>query len=174
MPLKFLKLPDELREELRKPLGEVIKDNKRIEKDILVSVGDRTTENLIALNITPKIQIVDGKEQRLKRDLPKGEYKSLLKCINPPGHLSSSSIEAFKRALNLEKPVRILVEGEEDLLTLIAIYFSPINSLIAYGQPKEGMVIVKVNDKIKKIASDYLKKILKEDFKILLDGDNGR
>ena len=43
----------------------------------------------------------------------------------------------------------MLVEGEEDLLTLVAVLKAPENSLVVYGQPHEGVVAVKVDKAIK-------------------------
>jgi len=40
-----------------------------------------------------------------------------------------------------------LVEGEEDLLTIVAVLCAPENSLVVYGQPHEGIVVVKVTEK---------------------------
>jgi uncharacterized protein (UPF0218 family) len=39
----------------------------------------------------------------------------------------------------------VLVEGEEDLLTLVAVLKAPENSLVVYGQPHEGIVAVRVD-----------------------------
>jgi uncharacterized protein (UPF0218 family) len=52
---------------------------------------------------------------------------------------------------------RRLVEGEEDLLTLIAIMEAPNNSIIVYGQPYEGIVAVKVTQEKKTEISEILK-----------------
>jgi uncharacterized protein (UPF0218 family) len=43
----------------------------------------------------------------------------------------------------------IIVDGEEDLLALIAISYAPDNSYIVYGQPLEGMVVVKATSDMK-------------------------
>lgn len=52
--------------------------------------------------------------------------------------------------------VLLLVEGEEDLLTLAAILSAPDRALIIYGQPKKGSVIVKVGDKVRELAHKVL------------------
>ncbi|MEM4312361.1 MAG: DUF359 domain-containing protein [Nitrososphaerales archaeon] len=166
-PKRLYKLTDDLRLRLKEPLGKLFNDEKILSEEfidiirdckLLVSVGDRSTERLISMGIIPKIQIVDGKEQRIKRPLPQGEYK-LIKCFNPAGYISSSSIISYKRALKGKKPVRILVDGEEDLLTLLALYFSPKGSVVIYGQPNKGMVIVKVDLKIQRMSLSFLKRM---------------
>ncbi|HYB92666.1 MAG TPA: DUF359 domain-containing protein [archaeon] len=40
-----------------------------------------------------------------------------------------------------------MVKGEEDLLALPAAINAPENSLIAYGQPNKGVVLVRVTKK---------------------------
>jgi GTP-dependent dephospho-CoA kinase len=44
----------------------------------------------------------------------------------------------------------ILVNGEEDLMTIPAILISPLDSLVLYGHPEKGIVIVKVTESKKK------------------------
>ena len=64
-----MQLPDVLREQLKNPLGNLISDNdpnkeniiKKISAEsILITVGDRTTENMLQLGLKPQIQIIDG------------------------------------------------------------------------------------------------------------------
>ena len=50
----------------------------------------------------------------------------------------------------------IVVDGEEDLLALPAIALAPLTSVILYGQPDEGLVIVKVDEGIRSIATKML------------------
>ena len=74
-----MKLPENLREDLKIPLGDLINDidvnNKNIQakinpKSIIITVGDKTTENIINLGIKPQIQIIDGLEKRNQCDIP--------------------------------------------------------------------------------------------------------
>ena len=39
---------------------------------------------------------------------------------------------------------KIVINGEEDLLALPAVLFAPEGSFVVYGQPKEGVVVIKV------------------------------
>ena len=55
------------------------------------------------------------------------------------------------------RDIALLVEGEEDILTLAAILSAPDRSIIIYGQPKEGSVIVKVEEDSRKLARKILK-----------------
>ena len=42
-----------------------------------------------------------------------------------------------------------MVDGEEDLLALVAVLYAPQNSFVVYGQPHCGIVFVKVTSRRK-------------------------
>ena len=46
-------------------------------------------------------------------------------------------------------PVRITVMGEEDLLVLPVCIYAPDNSIVLYGQPNEGLVLVEISTEIR-------------------------
>ncbi len=155
-------LPENLRKNLKEPLGKLIK-NSEITKDVilknisegefLITVGDATTEKMIKFGIIPSLQIVDSLEKRQQRELPKGTVKTSLNCNNPPAEITDESIDIIKQSFQMDKPVRIIVQGEEDLLVLPVVLFAPTKSIVMYGQPNEGLVIVKINEEIRNKAS---------------------
>ena len=57
---------------------------------------------------------------------------------------------------DVEHPLKIYVEGEEDLATLPAVLLSPTGSMVAYGQPGEGVVLVEVDESKKKEFEEYV------------------
>jgi uncharacterized protein (UPF0218 family) len=149
----FYPLPEDLRSELKKPLGKLIRSSEISKQRLLeevcgakfvVAVGDATSESLSRLKLQPHIYVVDGKEQRGVRQPPLLEARSEIKVKNPPGFISEEAFEAILKAAVLEKPVRILVEGEEDLLALVFLATYPSSTLLFYGQPNEGVVAAKV------------------------------
>ena len=152
-------LPENLRNKLKIPLGRLIKNNdpekvqiiKQIHtENIVITIGDATSEMLIKLGLIPFLQIVDGKEKRHERELPvDSSVVTNLHCVNPPGGLTQQSIDTIKKSFNSKPPIRILVDGEEDLLVLPACLFSPENSVVMYGQPNEGLVIVRITNEIR-------------------------
>ena len=88
-----MKLPDSLRDQLKIPLGVLLpigQDNKRnIQKYLsdnsyIITVGDRTTEKMIDFDLIPSLQIIDGLEKRIKRDILKLGSAFELKIDNPP------------------------------------------------------------------------------------------
>ena len=154
-----MQLPNDLRDQLKNPLGNLIKDNdidkENIIKEIsaesvLITVGDRTTENMLQFGLKPQIQIIDGLEKRNKRLVPADDAISTnLSCKNPPGEITEESIQVIQKAFSSEPPVRITVDGEEDLLVLPVCMSAPENSVVMYGQPNEGLVIVHITPEIR-------------------------
>ncbi|MDE1764376.1 MAG: GTP-dependent dephospho-CoA kinase family protein [Thaumarchaeota archaeon] len=139
--------------------SDVTKENilKTVPKEAyLITVGDATAEKMTAFGLGPSLQIVDSLEKRHKRALPVGNVRTTLHCANPAAHITDESVSVIKKALVEKPPVRIIVDGEEDLLVLPAVLYAPDNSIIMYGQPNEGLVIVKVNDKTRKTAKKIM------------------
>ena len=155
-----MKLPENLREQLKTPLGQLIPDIQTTKENILknipsgayiITVGDATTEKMLNFGIIPSIQIVDSQEKRVKREPPSKEnIITDISCENPPGEIAQQSIDIIKNAFKSKPPVRITVNGEEDLLVIPVCIHAPENSIVMYGQPNEGLVVVKINEEIRK------------------------
>ncbi|MEM3065253.1 MAG: GTP-dependent dephospho-CoA kinase family protein [Candidatus Nitrosotenuis sp.] len=152
-----LKIPENLRAALKKPIGILIKESDVSRAKILhflpagayiVTVGDATTDKLVKFGLTPSLQIVDGAEKRQKRKPPQSTAKKLY-CDNPAGQITNESIETIRKALGLPPPHQIIVNGEEDLLVIPVCMYAPPNTVVFYGQPNEGLVVVPVTDEIR-------------------------
>ena len=105
---------------------------------------------MINLGIIPQIQIIDGLEKRNQRLVPKDDtINTNLSCKNPPGEITEESTQVIQKAFSCEPPVRITVDGEEDLLVIPVCIHAPENSIVMYGQPNEGLVIVTVTPEIR-------------------------
>ena len=154
-----MQLPDDLRDQLKTPLGNLVSDNdpnkeniiKKISADTtLITVGDRTTENILQFGLKPQIQIIDGLEKRNQCIVPADDtVNTKLSCRNPPGEITEESIQVIQKAFSCESPVRITVDGEEDLLVIPVCIHAPENSIVMYGQPNEGLVIVTITPEIR-------------------------
>jgi hypothetical protein len=154
-----VKLPDNLREQLKNPLGLLLLESDANKKNIqqhisensfIITVGDRTTEKMIEFGLIPSLQIIDGQEKRIKRNIPENfDVSTFLTCNNPAAEITNQSIETIKKAFVLKTPVRITVNGEEDLLVIPVCIHAPENSVVMYGQPNEGLVIVKITPEIR-------------------------
>ena len=153
-----MQLPENLRDQLKNPLGNLIKDSDPNKKNILkkifaesiiITVGDKTTENMVQFGLRPQIQIIDGLEKRNKLLVPADDaINTKLSCKNPPGEITEESMQVIQKAFSCEPPVRIIVDGEEDLLVIPVCIFAPANSVVMYGQPNEGLVIVHITPEI--------------------------
>ncbi len=165
-------LTPELRIELKKPLGTLIQGSfdttmrqlKRImEKERpcgIISVGDTVSRNLVANHIVPRLMIVDNKCMRRElRDRGQLPSQKTLYVNNPQATITTEAIRAIREALDSEANAKIVINGEEDLLTLVTILHAPDNSFVVYGQPYEGIVLVKVNPEKKAEISRILEKM---------------
>ncbi|CUR51981.1 conserved protein of unknown function [Nitrosotalea devaniterrae] len=160
-----MRLPESLRPQLKKPLGLLMQDSSvtkssisdKIPKGALViTVGDATTEKMLSFGLTPSLQIVDALEKRNKRDLPAGTTETVLTCTNPAAEITEESISVIRKALSMTFPVRIIVNGEEDLLVLPVAVYAPDNSVILYGQPNEGLVLVHMTEEVRNRAKSIM------------------
>ncbi len=149
----MLILPEALRATLKEPLGVLVPDHEitaaRVRSEIpdgalVVAVGDATTGRLAQLGMEAGVQVVDGHERRASRAYPDGSPATSLSCANAAGTISDGALCALRTALGAPQPVRITVDGEEDLLAVPLCDMCDDGSVVAYGQPGEGMVIVVV------------------------------
>ena len=160
-------LPENLRNELKIPLGKLIVNNSSDKEDyirkiysekVVITVGDATSELLLQMGLIPLLHIIDGQEKREKRPLPLADViNTELTVRNNPGELSSESFNLVKNIFEEKPPIRLVVDGEEDLLVLPVCLFAPENSVVMYGQPNEGLVITEITneirDKVQKIVN---------------------
>jgi uncharacterized protein (UPF0218 family) len=165
---RVYRLPEELRPKLAEPLGSVFTGEEAAgpefeklvrESPMVITVGDRVTDTVGALGRTPDVQVVDGVERRKHREPPDVEYARLLKVKNPAGTITLGAIGGMRRAIEGKKPVRVLVEGEEDLMAMLAIAMAPVSATVFYGQPGVGVVAVKANALTKSRNRAILKRL---------------
>jgi len=160
-----VKLPNSLRDQLKTPLGILLpigQDTKEniqkylLDESYIITVGDRTTEKMIEYGIIPSLQIIDGFEKRKQREFPKLGNASELMIDNPAAEITLQSIEIIKKAFEMTPPIRLTVNGEEDLLVLPVCIHAPKNSVVLYGQPNKGLVLVEITTEIRNKAQTLL------------------
>jgi len=167
--LKRYCLPVELRDELRKLHGELylgdgIETTKNIIKDLkncikIITVGDIVTFNLLNAGIVPDLSFVDNRTKRspVSEKITQGTKHGHFRTItveSPPGIITEELMQEIQTSMESDKPIQIVVKGEEDLAALPAIAMAPVSSVIIYGLPDKGAVIVRVTeDKKKEIQS---------------------
>jgi hypothetical protein len=148
------RLPVGLRAKLAKPMGRLFKAAEiagpefgRLVADapMVITVGDKVTETLGALGRTPDVQVVDSLENRRQRAPPEVPFGRRISVSNPPATITEEAIAGIREALRGRKPVRVSVDGEEDLLAIPVIAMAPLSALVLYGQPGEGIVAVRAD-----------------------------
>ncbi|MEK7494982.1 MAG: pantetheine-phosphate adenylyltransferase [Patescibacteria group bacterium] len=167
-----LRMPENLRPMLQKPLGKVFKDTKSLlhyinimKCVIIVAVGDIIVDSLLKEGIDPDVKVIDFRSRR-KAIIRTDPYRSVpdkgQSLINNPGTINLKTSEVIKEKIKLalykKEKSWIVVSGEEDLLALPVILFAPLNSLVLYGHWQYGIIAVEVDEKIK----DRVRKIIKK------------
>jgi hypothetical protein len=141
-------------EETMKELKKMIEKEKPSK---IVAVGDVVSGNMMKQGIYPQVFVVDNKVMREPIASIQADADETIFVKNPAGTLTEEAREGVQRALDKgERLIRVMVDGEEDLLTLAAVVYAPENSLVIYGQPHEGVVAV-ITTKEKK---DEVRKIM--------------
>lgn len=169
--IKIRFLTPALRKKLKSPLGlliqgsvdETIKQLKRFieeEKPVrIISVGDAVSNSMIKNGISPDVLIVDNRVMRKKVKPILVDVNRTLNIKNPPGTLTDEAWAVIEDTLKQRQTTRVLVDGEEDLLTLVAVLCAPEKSLVVYGQPQVGIVAVKVTEQKKKLARQLVEEM---------------
>ena len=155
--------------ELKKPLGELYPDFEDAIDEIksskfLISVGDETFKNLTEYELYPNIGIIDNLIQRKNHTHDVIRADHILKADNPAGYITDDLWETIGQALELSDNGEcyvIEVAGEEDLAVLPCIIMANPETTILYGQPNEGLVLLKVSD-VKNKAQRLIDGFIKE------------
>jgi uncharacterized protein (UPF0218 family) len=153
---------------LKRPFGTLVVEKEITKQKIvsmldgakkIITVGDATTERILSFGITPDIAVTDGVERRSLRDHLINYHAKEIFCTNPAGMISDEAMEVLQKALESSAPIRIKVQGEEDLLALPLFALSPKGSVVLYGQPLEGIVLVKITEEKQSQANGLMVKI---------------
>jgi len=163
-----LRLLPEQRAFLRVPLGILIRGCggdvweralsliEELRPKKVVSVGDETSRLFADHGRRADVYVVDGLVMRAKvagAPLPSDEG---FRIVNPAGYISRSAWDVIGRAISIGGGVVVGVEGEEDLLTLVAILEAPVGSMVFYGQPGEGLVAVHVTESKRREIAEFV------------------
>jgi uncharacterized protein (UPF0218 family) len=171
--LPALLLTAQLRRRLKNPLGKLIigpsevvveELRRHIEKHRpkkVICVGDAVSRLFSVNKLHNDVQVFDNVEMRQKLKPEKlNASRRIFLAKNRPGTIDMSSWQAINEAIEAGNAV-VVVDGEEDLLALAAIALAPMNSVVVYGQPKVGVVLVVVDKKLKAEAHSILNSMRK-------------
>ena len=175
---KEILMPESLRPKLQEPLGKIFKEVHQVIKFIksikpiqIIAVGDIITDSLLKAGIDPDVKVIDFRSRRrvipAKAGIQTFKPSIKLKLLNKPGTINLKTAEKLRELIqeSVSFPRRresnnswLVVDGEEDLLTLPAILFAPLNSLVLYGHWKYGIIVVEVDEKIKDKVKNIINK----------------
>jgi len=176
--IRILILTPELRKELKAPLGLLIKGSfKETSRKIaelvrekkpprLIAVGDRVSRNMIKNRIPLDVAVVDSKVMRRPISPIRFKTENTFQVSNPAGTLTGEAWRAVEEAVNSPGRSKVIVNGEEDLLTLIAVLSAPNGSLVIYGQPRQGIVVVEVNEETRRKFRGIIERMEKKEEKV--------
>lgn len=165
-----LKLPEHLRSKLKEPLGFLIRGRPgeveaRLREVLrgfegeIVTVGDIVSLTFINSFYPPKISIVDFRSLRRPYNITSNitvYFNFWVKVRNPPATISEELFSYIRTFFELRGCGLIIVEGEEDLATLPVILEAPSNTLVLYGQPGEGVVVVEPSPEVREKVRRFI------------------
>ncbi len=172
------RMPEVLDDELKQPMGvlhKVPEDNTAIAMDSslnsiaddvpIVAVGDVTVLAMQESGRIPWISVIDGQTQRKEWEkssqIRTNEFR-IINVQNPAGMLTSSMMQGCFEATSNPESVIINVDGEEDLAPIPLILMLPIDCVLMYGQPNEGLVVRTIDINAKHRARRFLDAFIEE------------
>ncbi len=168
--MKDLTVSKEIRPLLKKPFGKVykgkdLKPAEEIKADLkgekVIVVGDVTLKNILAVGIRPSLAIIDLKTKRnIKEDSVFKE--KVVKAKNPPGMITKELWDEIHNSMD-KKGALIVVDGEEDMAVLPCILEADWDSVVLYGQPDEGIVMVRVTEEKKFDTGTIIKMMMDQE-----------
>lgn len=189
-PRRYL-LPEALRRELGAAFGPVVQSSELVaaigHADIVLAVGDVVSLTLKTLGVTPRLFVCDYQTQRGLPDkksgvgamaaaakdasnektlyeLELGSWGELaFRVRNPAASITREAWDAIRLGLQHDEgPVRVVVEGEEDLLGIPCFLEAPVGSVVLYGMPNQGVVVVRVDAAFKAKVAALLARFTRE------------
>jgi len=122
---------------------------------MFATVGDYVTQHIIEAGMHPDIAVIDHRIMR--EEVEPLEFQRGKKYVkNPPGSITIEAQEMLHKAITFNRKLGVVVEGEEDLLVLPLMAMMPTGSVIVYGQPREGMVVVTLTEERRRWAKNFM------------------
>src|SRR4030042_3464804 len=103
--------------ETMKQLSTIVKKEKPPK---VVSVGDTVSKNLHKHGINPQLSITDNKSLRRRVKPDTFPPRKVFHAKNPQGTITDEAVKTVQEGLQAKEGAHVIVDGEEDLLTLVA------------------------------------------------------
>jgi cytidyltransferase-like protein len=159
-----IELTEQQRKILKKPIGRLLSRSIKVNliklirnKLIVVPVGDVISKFYLENGLKFDFCVFDNKSERKDVSvslLEQFSQDNIIKSTNNAGNIEKGVFSTLKKALSEKKSV--FIEGEEDLVVLPMIMILPLESLVLYGQPKEGVVVVEITEERKEWCRELL------------------
>jgi pantetheine-phosphate adenylyltransferase len=136
-----------------------------VQPTIIITIGDEVTKLANDLQLAQVLSIIDFKVERQSKyktfqelgfGFSDGDAPSdftIQTVRNTAGIISKRLVMAIRRAIKMHftqgKRHIIKVIGEDDLAGIPAILLAPLGSIVLYGQPGEGIVVVIIDEEKK-------------------------
>jgi uncharacterized protein (UPF0218 family) len=155
----MLKLPEQQRHLFRKPFGTLYPSLDPVlpllKGRLFFSVGDVVTDYLLRAGYPPAVAVIDGQTMRRPHEgVDVGAFQ-VIHVKNPAGYITQDLTRAAREAVAALNTV-VQVDGEEDLAVLPLALAAPDRSLILYGQPREGVVVLEISPLVKEQTRSLL------------------
>lgn len=156
-------ISEQAKEDLKKPLGILVKSIQEIAElsrgKRIIAIGDVCTAALLGSGMRPHVAVFDLHSMRADVDdatksTLMSAFKEARRYVNPPGTVSDELIADAKGIIR--QGGAVLIDGEEDLTALAFILAAGEGDVVIYGQPREGIVLVRPERKLKNRVRGWL------------------
>jgi uncharacterized protein (UPF0218 family) len=117
---------------------------------VVISVGDIVSRNMLEYGISLDVLVVDNKTMRKAIEPVVVDVDETVYAKNPAGAITDEAWGCIKQAVAQKGRVKVMIDGEEDLLTVVTVLSAPEGAFVVYGQPHVGVVVVKVTEETRK------------------------
>jgi len=167
-------LTEETRSSLKMPLGRLLPgEGPEIYNELaklislkkpprVIFVGDAVSRNATVKRIRRDLMIIDNREMRGPTKAFEASAERTFRVRNEPGTIGLEAWAAVEDAVESANAV-VIVDGEEDLLTLVAMTVAPLGSFVIYGQPDKGVVLVEIDKKARRKAQALVEGMTRSD-----------
>lgn len=146
------------------PFGNLVSMEEAV-RDMRASAFSATVGDVVSLSMVdsgeqPDLMVYDLRTERkamseLAAKLPSLPGKEV-HVKNPAGMVTPELVIAIEKALALKHKVKLMVEGEEDLASLVIAALAPYGTRLFYGMPRKGIVSVHVDEKVRNKARELI------------------
>jgi len=129
---------------------------------IVAVVGDRTLAFFLQKKIPFLLGVYDGLSRRKTFASIDRSVKPDYRVSNPRGAITPGMVRVLRRGIReAEKGKKrfLKIDGEEDLAAVALVLIMPLQSIVYYGQPGQGIVRMVVTEKRKEKFSEMLRSV---------------